>query len=62
MTDFRKLFKVKINKMIKNKTEASFLFVYLIYCSLVYRDSKTTVVLSPPTARFIPSMQLLKGN
>ena len=67
MTYFPKLFIVKINKMIKNKTGASFLVVYVMYGSLVYTDSKKTVSCLPlpplpPTAGFIPSMQLLKGN
>ena len=34
---------VKMNKMIHNKTGASFLVVYVIYVSLVYTDSKKTV-------------------
>ena len=53
MTDFHKLFMVKINKMIKKKTGASFLVVYVIFGSLVYTDSKT-VLFTPPTAGFIP--------
>ena len=60
MTDFHKLFMVKINKMIEKKTEASFLVVYEIYGSLVYTDSKKTALFTPPTAGFIPFMQLLK--
>ena len=63
MTDFHKLFMVKINRMIKKKTGASFLGVYLIYSSLVYTDSKKTVLFTPPTAGFIPFMQLfIKGS
>ena len=58
MTDFPKLFMVKINKMIKKKTRASFLVVYVIYGNLVYTDSKKTILFTPPTAGFIPSMQL----
>ena len=61
MTDFHKLFMVKINKMIKKKTGASFLVVYIIYGSLVYTDSKKTVLFTPPTAGFMPFMQLLKA-
>ena len=37
MTDFHKLFMVKINKMIKKKTGANFLVVYVIYGRFVYR-------------------------
>ena len=33
---------VKMNKMIRKKTGASFLTVYVIYVSLVYTDSKKT--------------------
>ena len=62
MTDFHKLFMVKINRMIKNETGASFLVVYVTYGSLVYADRKKTVLFTPPTAGFIPFMQLLKGN
>ena len=43
MTDFHKLFIVKMNKMIQKKTGASFLVVYVIDVSLVYTDSKKTV-------------------
>ena len=43
MSDFHKLFMVKINNMIKKKTEASFLVVYVIYGSLVCTDSKKTM-------------------
>ena len=62
MTDFHKLFMVKINKMIEKKTGASFLVVCVIYGSLVYTDSKKTVLFTPPTVGFIPFMQLSKGN
>ena len=62
MTDFHKLFMIKISKMIKKKTRASLLVVYVIYGSLVYTDSKKTVLLIPPTAGFTPSMQIFKGN
>ena len=62
MTDFHKLFVVKINKMIKKKAGASFLVVYVIYGSLVYTDRKKTVLFTPPTAGLMPFMQLLKGN
>ena len=63
MTDFHKLFMVNINKLIKKKTGASFLVVYVIYGSLEYIDSKKTVsCLLPPTAGLIPSKQLLKNN
>ena len=63
MTDFHKLFMVKINKMIKNKTGAFFLVVHVIYGSLVYTDSEENCALfTPLTADFIPSMQLLKDN
>ena len=43
MTDFHKLFIVKLNKIIHKKTWASFLVAYVIYVSLVYTDSKKTV-------------------
>ena len=44
MTDFHKLFLVKINKMIiEKKTEGILLVVYVIYGSLVYTDSKKIV-------------------
>ena len=43
MTDFRKMFTVKLNKIIHKKTMASFLIAYVIYVSLVYTDSKKTV-------------------
>ena len=43
MTDFHKLFIVKINKMIKKKTGASFVVFYIICGSLVYIDSKKTL-------------------
>ena len=33
---------IKMNKMIHNKTGASFLVVYVIYVSLVYTDSRKT--------------------
>ena len=33
---------VKMNKMIRKKTGASFLVVYVIYVNLVYTDSKKT--------------------
>ena len=42
MTDFHKLFIVKLNKIIHKKTRASFLVAYVIYVSLVYTDSKKT--------------------
>ena len=58
MTDFHKLFMVNINKMIKKKTGASFLVVYVIYGGLLYTNSKKTVVFTPPTAGFMPFMQL----
>ena len=61
MTDFHELFMVKISKVIK-KTGASFLVVYVIYGSLVYTESSKTVLFTPPTASFMPLMQLLKGN
>ena len=48
MTDFHKLFTVKMNKMIHKKTGASFLVVYVIYVSLVYTDSKKTAMFIPP--------------
>ena len=44
MTDFHKLFMVKIvNKMIKKETDGILLVVYVIYDSLVYTDTKKTV-------------------
>ena len=43
MTDFHKLFMLKINKMIKKRTWVSFLVLYVIYGSLVCIDSKKTV-------------------
>ena len=60
MTDYHKLFMVKINKMIKKKTETSLLVIYVIYGSTVYRDSKKTVLLTPIIAGFIPFMQPLQ--
>ena len=60
MTHYHKLFMVKINKMIKKKTETSMLVIYVIYGSTVYRDSKKTVLLTAMIAGFIPFMQLLK--
>ena len=63
MSDFHKLFLVKINNMIEKKTGASFFVVYVIYGSLLYTDSKKTMsCFTPPTAGFILFMQLLKGN
>ena len=35
---------VKMNKIIHKKTGASFLVVYVIYISLVYTDSKKTLM------------------
>ena len=43
MTDFHKLFMVKMNKMIQKRTGGLFLVVYVIYGSIVYTDSKKTV-------------------
>ena len=43
MTDFHKLFIVKIYKLITKKTGGILLVVYVIYGSLVYTDSKKTV-------------------
>ena len=60
MTDLHKVFMVKINNMIKKKTGASFLVVYIIYGSLVYTDSKKTVLFTPPAAGFIPFVHFLK--
>ena len=40
MTDEKSI--VKMNKIIRKKTGASFLVVYVIYVSLVYTDSKKT--------------------
>ena len=62
MTDFHKLFLVKINKMIEKKTGGIFLVIYVIYGSLVYTDNKKTVLLTPQTAGLTPYMQVLKGN
>ena len=64
MTDFQKLVKVKINKMIKKKTGGILLVVYVIYGSLVYTDSKNTVSCLLPRlpASYHKIMQLLKGN
>ena len=58
MTDFHELSMVKINKMIKKRTGGVFLVVYVIYGGLMYADSKKTVLFTPPTAGFIPYMQL----
>ena len=60
MTDFLKLFLVKVNKMIEKKTGGIFLVVCEIYGSLVYSDSKKTVLFTPPTAGFTAYTQLLK--
>ena len=54
MTDFHKLFIVKINKMIKKKTGGVFLVMYVIYGSLVHTDSKKVCLFTPSTAGFIP--------
>ena len=62
MTDFHKLFMVKINRMIRKEIKTSLLVVYVIYGSLVYADSKETVLFTALTAGFTPFMQLLKGN
>ena len=62
MTDFDELFMVQINKMIEKKTGAPFLIVYVIYDSLVSTDNKRTVLFTPPTAGFMPFVQLLEGN
>ena len=40
---------VKMTKMVHKKTGASFLVVYVISVSLVYTDSKKTVMFTPPT-------------
>ena len=53
---------VKINKMIKNKTGASFLVVHVIYCSLVYTDSKKTVSCLLPRLPFYTIYASFKGN
>ena len=58
MTDFHKLFMVKINEMIKKKTGVIFLVVYVIYGSLVYTDSKKTMsclLLSLPVSYLLSS-------
>ena len=64
MTDFHKLFMVKINKMIKTITAGIFLVVYVIYGSLVYADSKNTVSCLLPRlqASYHIIMQLFKCN
>ena len=57
--DFHKLFIVKINKMINKKTGAPFSVVHIIYGNLVYTGQQENCVLFiPPTAGFIPSMQV----
>ena len=50
---------VKMNKMIRKKTGAFFLVVYVIYVSLVYADCKKTASCYSPD---MPSLQLLKGK
>ena len=62
MADFHKLFLVKINKMIKKKTGASFLVIYVIHGSLVYTNSKKTVSCLLPRLPASYHMQVLKGN
>ena len=65
MTDFHKLFLVKVNKMIKKKTEGIFSVVYVIHSGPVYTNSKKTVFCFKqysPTTGFIPYMQLSKDN
>ena len=63
MTDFHKLFMVKINKMIKKKTGGIFLVVYVIYGSVVNIDSKKTGLFTSQTAASCHViMQLLKRN
>ena len=59
MTDFHKLFLVKIKKIIKKKTGGIFLVVYVIYGSLVYTDSKKVVSCFLPR---LPASYLLKDN
>ena len=54
MTDFHKLFMVKINKVIKKKT-GEILVVYVIYGSFVYTDCKKTVSYLLP----LPALYLL---
>ena len=62
MTEFHKLFMVKINKMIKKKTGGILLVIYVIYSSIVYIDSKKLCLVHSPTAGSIPSKQLSKSN
>ena len=50
MTDFHKLFIVKLSKIIHKKAGESFQVAYVIYVSLVYTDSKKTV------SRLLPRM------
>ena len=54
MTDFDKLFMVKINKVIKKKTERIFLVAYVTYGSLVYTDNTKIVLFTPLTAGSMP--------
>ena len=63
MTDFHKLFMVKINKMIVKKTGGILLVAYVIYGNLMYTDSKKTVSCLLPglPASYLIIMQLLKG-
>ena len=62
MTDFYKLFMVKMNKMTDKKTLASFLVVYIIYGSLVYTDSKKTVLFTTPDYQLHTIYPTLTGN
>ena len=61
-TDFHKLFVVKMDKMINKKTGTSFLVVYVIYCSLVYTDSKKLCLVYSPDCRLHSIYATLRGN
>ena len=46
--------------MIHKKTRASLLVVYVIYVSLVYTDSKKTVMFTPPTYHLCNFWKVIK--
>ena len=62
MTDFHKMFMVKINKMIKKKTGGILLVVYVIYGVQIARKLCLVYVLSRLPSSYHVIMQLLKGN
>ena len=49
-----------MNRMIHKKTGTSFLVVYVIYVSLVYTDSKKTVMFTPPAYHLCNFWKVIK--